>query len=106
MGAAAALRGTAERAPPRRSPVVRVLTLDRSPDWDALVERVDRGSRLIPRLRQRVVSPLLRVGPPCWSADPQFDLSYHLRRVRAPDPGSSECGLNLAPNAPTPGFAR
>jgi diacylglycerol O-acyltransferase len=83
-----------------------VLTLDRSPDWDALVERVERGSHLIPRLRQRVVTPMLRVGPPCWSADTQFDLSYHLRRVRAPEPGSFECVLDLARNAAMAGFDR
>ena len=80
--------------------------LDRSPDWDALVERVERGAGSSPGLRQRVVTPLLRIGPPCWSADPQFDLSYHLRRVRAPEPGSFECVLDLARNAAMAGFDR
>jgi len=106
MSDADALMWTVEKDPTLRSTVVTVLTLDRSPDWDALVERVERGSRLIPRLRQRVVSPMLRVGPPCWSADPQFDLSYHLRRVRAPEPGSFECVLDLARNAAMAGFDR
>lgn len=106
MSDADALMWTVEKDPTLRSTVVTVLTLDRSPDWDALVERVDRGSRLIPRLRQRVVTPLLRVGPPCWSADPHFDLSYHLRRVRAPDPGSFDSVLDLARNAAMAGFDR
>jgi diacylglycerol O-acyltransferase len=57
-------------------------------------------------LRQRVVTPLMRVGPPFWSADPHFDLSYHLRRVRAPEPGSFECVLDLARNAAMAGFDR
>ncbi len=106
MSDADALMWTVEKDPTLRSTVVTVLTLDRSPDWDALVERVDRGSRLIPRLRQRVVTPLLRVGPPYWSADPHFDLSYHLRRVRAPTPGSFDCVLDLARNAAMAGFDR
>ena len=106
MSDADALMWTVEKDPTLRSTVVTILTLDRSPDWDALVERVDRGSRLIPRLRQRVVTPLLRVGPPCWSADPNFDLSYHLRRVRAPDPGNFDSVLDLARNAAMAGFDR
>src|SRR2546430_8509817 len=106
MSDADALMWTVEKDPTLRSTVVTVLTLDRSPDWDALVERVDRGRRLLPRLAPRGVSPMLRVGPPCWSADPQFDLSYHLRRVRAPEPGSFECVLDLARNAAMAGFDR
>ena len=106
MSDADALMWTVEKDPTLRSTVVTVLTLDRSPDWDELVERVERGSHLIPRLRQRVVTPMLRVGPPCWSADTQFDLSYHLRRVRAPEPGSFECVLDLARNAAMAGFDR
>ncbi|HKA92190.1 MAG TPA: wax ester/triacylglycerol synthase domain-containing protein [Acidimicrobiia bacterium] len=106
MSDADALMWTVEKDPTLRSTVVTVLTFDRSPDWDALVERVDRGSHLIPRLRQRVVTPLLRVGPPCWSADPDFDLSYHLRRVRAPEPGSFDCVLDIARNAAMAGFDR
>jgi diacylglycerol O-acyltransferase / wax synthase len=106
MSDADALMWTVEKDPTLRSTVVTLLTFDRSPDWEALVERVDRGSRLIPRLRQRVVTPMMRVGPPCWSADPHFDLSYHLRRVRAPEPGSFECVLDLARNAAMAGFDR
>ncbi|HEY4397325.1 MAG TPA: wax ester/triacylglycerol synthase family O-acyltransferase [Acidimicrobiia bacterium] len=106
MSDADALMWTVEKDPTLRSTVVTVLTLDRSPDWDALVERVERGSRLIPRLRQRVVSPMVRVGPPFWSADPNFDLSYHMRRVRAPEPGSFVCVLDFARNAAMAGFDR
>jgi diacylglycerol O-acyltransferase len=101
-----ALMWNVEKDPTLRSTVVTVLTLDRSPDWDALVERVDRGSRLIPRLRQRVVTPMLRAGPPYWSADPHFDLSYHLRRVRAPEPAGFDCVLDIARNAAMAGFDR
>src|SRR5439155_9140351 len=43
--------------------------------------------RLIPRFRQRVVEPDLGLGVPTWAVDGNFDLSYHLRRQRLPDPG-------------------
>lgn len=35
----------------------------------------------MPRLRERVVEPLLPLVPPAWSPDPHFDLDYHLQRV-------------------------
>jgi diacylglycerol O-acyltransferase len=106
MSDADALMWNVEKDPTLRSTVVTVLTFDRSPDWDTLVERVERGSRLIPRLRQRVVTPLLRLGPPYWSGDPHFDLSYQLRRVRAPEPANFECVLEFARNAAMAGFDR
>ena len=93
-----ALMWNIEKDPVLRSTIVTVNRLDRDPDWDRLVERIDYGSRLIPRLRQRVVTPIMRVGPPHWSADPDFDLSYHLRRVRAPSPRpSTPCSTSPAP---------
>jgi diacylglycerol O-acyltransferase / wax synthase len=106
MTDADALMWNIEKDPTLRSTIVTVLTLDRSPDWATLVERVERGTRLIPRLRQRVVTPFLRAGPPYWSADPHFELSYHLRRIRAPEPGNFECVLDLARNAAMAGFDR
>src|SRR4029077_16769835 len=38
--------------------------------------------------RQRVVSPPFRIAPPRWMAEPQFDLDFHLRRVRLPGAGT------------------
>lgn len=65
-----------------RSTVVAVARLDRAPDWDHLRYRVERMTRLVPRLRQRVVEPPLRLGPPRWVIDPDFDLDWHMRRIR------------------------
>ena len=70
-----------------RSTIVSVVVLDRSPDWDVLVDRFERVSRLMPMFRQRVVSSL-PPAPPRWVLDPDFDLRYHLTRVRAPAPGT------------------
>jgi diacylglycerol O-acyltransferase / wax synthase len=81
-----------------RSTVVTILTLDRSPDWDVLVDRLERVSRLIPMFRQRVV-PTSPPAPPRWVYDKDFDLRYHLRRVIAPEPGTFETVLEMARNA-------
>jgi diacylglycerol O-acyltransferase / wax synthase len=81
-----------------RSTVVTILTLDRSPDWDVLVDRLERVSRLMPMFRQRVV-PTTPPAPPRWVYDKDFDLRFHLRRVMAPAPGTFETVLEMARNA-------
>ena len=73
-----------ESDPALRSTVVAVALLDRAPDSKHLRRRVDRMTRLVPRLRQRVEQPPWRVGPPMWVLDPDFDLDWHMRRVRLP----------------------
>ncbi len=100
-----ALMWNIEKDPLLRSTIVTVLFFDRTPDWDAIVKRVDRGTWLIPRMRQRVATPLLRIGPPHWSADPHFDLMYHLRRVRVCEP-TDDAVLDLARTATMAGFDR
>ena len=72
--------------------------LDRSPDWDVLVDRFERVARLMPMFRQRVV-PTLPPAPPRWVYDPDFDLRYHLRRVIAPHPGTLDTVLEMARRA-------
>ncbi|WP_232064853.1 wax ester/triacylglycerol synthase domain-containing protein [Mycobacterium cookii] len=73
-----------------RSTGVVVEMLDTEPDWDRLVAAHDRLTRLVPRLRERVVEPVLPLVTPAWSPDPRFDLSYHLQRVRLPGDGSMD----------------
>jgi diacylglycerol O-acyltransferase / wax synthase len=106
MSDADALMWNIEKDPLLRSTIVTVGVLDRSPDWDRMVDKIERGSRLIPRLRQRVITPPLRLGPPHWSADEHFDLSYHLRHVRAPEPATFDRVLDLARNAAMESFDR
>lgn len=65
-----------------RSTGVIVELLDTEPDWDRLVAAHDRFTRRVPRLRERVVEPVLSLVAPAWSPDPHFDLEYHLQRVR------------------------
>ena len=81
MGASDAFSWYMERDPALRSTVVAVVWLDRRPEWDVLVGRVDRLSRVMPSLRQHVVEPPV---PPRRSP---VDLRSGLRPVLARMPG-------------------
>lgn len=85
-----------ESDPTRRSGMVNLEILDGSPDWDRLVATFERVSRVVPRLRQRVVVPTLPTTAPRWVVDPDFDIKYHMRRVRVPEPGTHRQLLDLA----------
>ncbi len=83
-----ALMWNIEKDPVLRSTIVAMAIFEQAPDWERLRTRIDRATRLIPRLRQRVLSPPLRLGPPRWTVEPTFDLDFHLRRLRLPVPGT------------------
>ena len=57
---------------------------------------MDRASRVVIRMRQKVVVPSIPVTPARWVVDPDFDLDYHLRRVALPAPGTLRHLLDLA----------
>jgi diacylglycerol O-acyltransferase / wax synthase len=95
MGASDAFSWRTERDPALRSTIV-VDWLDRAPGWEALVTRVDRLSRLMPALRQRVIESPFGLTAPRWSYDPHFDLDWHVHRVAAPPPRTREAVLHLA----------
>lgn len=95
-----------ERDPALRSTVVVIDWLDRAPDWEVLVDRVDRISRLMPSLRQHIVESPLRLTVPRWADDPDFDLHWHLSRVAAPAPGTRDAVLQLARRAAMGAFDR
>lgn len=79
-----------------RTSLMFIETLDEVPDFAALRAQVDRASRTVPRLRQRVVAPLLPLAPARWVVDPDFRLDYHLRRVVLPGDGTLRELLDLA----------
>jgi WS/DGAT/MGAT family acyltransferase len=85
-----------EQDPILRSTITAIGILDRAPDWDGVRAKVLRATELLPRLRQRVVDPAVPGDVPRWLDDAAFDLDYHLRRVRVPDPGSRRDLLDLA----------
>ena len=47
---------------------------------ELLTVRIDRITRFMPSLRQRVIEPPLRLTTPRRAYDPHFDLTWHLRR--------------------------
>ncbi len=94
-----------EHDPGLRSTVVTVFKLDRSPDWQNLVERFDRIQASLPMFRQRVVENPAPA-PPRWEFDPDFDLTFHIRRLIAPPPGTFDYVLELARQAEMTDFDR
>src|SRR5581483_5749111 len=85
-----------EKDPLLRSTVVCVLLLHGSPDWERLPARLERSTRLSPVFRHRVVSPPLRLATPRWVVDPDFDLSWHVRRFEAASPKTLATVLEFA----------
>jgi WS/DGAT/MGAT family acyltransferase len=106
MSAADALMWSIEKDPLLRSTITTVMVFDRPPDRARLVARLDRASRLVPRLRQRVVSHAYSIAPPRWEIDPNFDLHYHLRWNRATGDGSLREVFDLAGPIAMQGFDR
>lgn len=85
-----------EGNPRTRSGIMALEILDRSPDWQEFRSRFDNASRKVHRLRQHVVVPTLPTGPARWVIDPDFNLDFHVRRVRVPEPGTLREVLDLA----------
>jgi HAD superfamily hydrolase (TIGR01490 family) len=79
----------AEAADPRLRVNVSLLELlDPAPDWDRLLAAHEWASRMVPRMRQRVVEPAFALGTPSWVTVGDLDLSRHVHRVQLPAPGS------------------
>lgn len=55
-----------------------------------------RAVAKMPRLYERVVPGLGRLAPPAWVPDPEFDLDYHMRRLRLAKPGTDQQLFELA----------
>ncbi|MGE2835094.1 wax ester/triacylglycerol synthase family O-acyltransferase [Mycobacterium sp. SMC-4] len=85
-----------EANPRTRSGILTVELLDVAPDWNQLRTRFEHASRKVLRLRQKVVTPTLPTVAPRWVVDPDFNLDYHVRRVRAPHPGTWRQVMDLA----------
>ena len=88
-----------ERDPLLRSTIVAVATFDRSPRWEYLVERIERATRLAPTFREKLVDTPFRLAPPRWVVDPDFDLAWHLRRLRVPEGGGLPAVIEFARTA-------
>ena len=87
----------AESADPRLRVTLTLLELlDPAPDWDRLLAAHEWASRMVPRMRQRVLEPALALGTPTWVTVGDFDLSRHVHRVRLPSPGTLRQLLDVA----------
>ena len=85
-----------EANPRTRSGIMGVELLDTTPDWNRYRAKFEQASRKVLRLRQKVVMPTLPTAAPRWVVDPDFNLDFHVRRVRAPEPGTLRDVLDLA----------
>lgn len=65
-----------------------VSILEHAPDFERLRSRLERTSRVVRRLRQRVDPGARRSARPVWRFDPDFDLDRHVRRVSLPAPAT------------------
>ncbi len=63
---------------------------DPPPAYDELVEQIRARLHLVPRYRQKLVTPPLETGRPLWADDPDFNLEFHIRHSALPAPGTEE----------------
>ncbi|SDG69211.1 WS/DGAT/MGAT family O-acyltransferase [Klenkia brasiliensis] len=64
-------------------------------DHEDLVDLVRSRLPLVPRFRQKVVEVPGHLANPAWVDDPDFDVTYHVRRSALPRPGTEEQLLDL-----------
>ena len=96
LGAFDLLMHRGEANPRTRSGIMALEILDATPDWERFRDLFENASRKVLRLRQKVVMPTLPTGPARWVTDPDFNLDFHVRRVRVPQPGNLRDVLDLA----------
>lgn len=85
-----------EANPRTRSGIMALELLDTTPDWQQFRARFENASRRVLRLRQKVVVPTLPTAAPRWVVDPDFNLDFHVRRVRVSEPGTLRDVFDLA----------
>lgn len=95
-----------EKDPLLRSTITALTVLDQAPDRERLLDKLERGTRLVPRLRQRVVGNVFSLAPPRWEIDPNFDLRYHVRWTNLGGDGSLRDVLDIAEPVAMQGFDR
>jgi diacylglycerol O-acyltransferase len=67
-----------------------------APSLEDLVTHVRSRLHLLPRLRQRLCFPPLRLGTPFWVDDPEFEIATHVRGASLPAPGTTAQFRELA----------
>ena len=85
-----------EKDPHLSSTFAAVTILDRHPDFDRLLARMERAVLAVERLGQRVQPAPVNLTAPTWVDDSNFDLRYHVRHLALPKPGTMRQLLDLA----------
>ncbi|UOT01015.1 WS/DGAT domain-containing protein [Rhodococcus opacus] len=93
-----------EEDPILRSTIVAVALLDRSPDQSRFVDMMRRAVDLVPLFRRAAIEAPIGLAPPRWADDPDFDLSWHLRRYTLPEPRTWDGVLDFARTAEMTAF--
>jgi diacylglycerol O-acyltransferase / wax synthase len=106
MSASDALLWRIEKDPLLRSTIVMIMIFEGHLDHARVTERVDRASRVVPRLRQRVLGHPMSIATPRWEVDPNFDLAYHLRFTQAMGNGTLRDLFRIAEPIAMQGFDR
>jgi WS/DGAT/MGAT family acyltransferase len=66
------------------------------PAFNEFLDHIRGRLHLVPRYRQKLVTPPLETGRPLWADDPCFNLEYHVRHAALPPPGTDEQLFRLA----------
>ena len=85
-----------ERDPTLRTTVVSILQLDRSVKPERLLRSIDESSRLMTRMRQRVVEAPMGVGAPHWVIAEDVDVRDHVHFAHLEPPVPFSAVLELA----------
>ena len=96
MSDAEGLMWRMEKDPHLSSTFANITILDRKPDVERLVRRMEHATWIVPRLRQRVQSAPANLTAPMWVDDANFDIRYHVRHIALPKPGTMRQLLDLA----------
>lgn len=95
-----------ERDPSLRTTVVSILQLDRTVKRERLLRSIDESSRLMPRMRQRVVEAAMGVGAPHWVLDEHVDVLDHVKFAELEPPVAFSAVLDLAAECAVEPFDR
>jgi len=96
MSDAEGLMWRLDKDPHLSSTFANVSVLDRSPDFEKFVRRLERATIVFERLRQRVQPAPVNLTAPIWVDDPAFDIRYHVRHLALPKPGTMRQLLDYA----------
>lgn len=100
-----ALAWSLEHDPRLRAPIAGVVICDGPLDRSLVRHTLERASRVVPRMRHRVIPDPTGLAPPTWEVDPDFTLAFHVR-VTNVSGGTERDLLDLAEPIVTQPFDR